>query len=206
VLPTADARWPTTNDLSPAEDRRPKADDVQQSFASNKSILTFTLSGLSKIAALPQMKAAWVIVSGPEIQKQAALNRLEVIADTFLSMSTPVQLALPQLLEQRHTVVPQLLQRIRKNLAELDRQLASQNLIERLRIKGGWYAILRVPATRSDEDLAVALVERESVLVHPGHFYDFHRDGFLILSLITPEATFREGVTRLLRFITQTPA
>jgi aspartate/methionine/tyrosine aminotransferase len=192
--------------LPPARGRRPIADDHQQSFAANESILTFTLSGLSKIAALPQMKAAWTVVAGPQAQKQAALERLEVIADTFLSMSTPVQLALPQLLDQRRTVVPQLLERIGKNLAELDRQLASQNLVERLRIEGGWYAILRVPATRSDEDLAIALVERERVLVHPGHFYDFHRDGFLVLSLITPAEAFREGIVRLLRFISENAA
>jgi aspartate/methionine/tyrosine aminotransferase len=192
--------------LPPARGRRPIADDHQQSFAANESVLTFTLSGLSKIAALPQMKAAWTVVAGPQTQKQAALERLEVIADTFLSMSTPVQLALPQLLDQRRTVVPQLLERIGKNLAELDRQLASQNLVERLRIEGGWYAILRVPATCSDEDLAIALVERERVLVHPGHFYDFHRDGFLVLSLITPAEAFREGIVRLLRFISENAA
>jgi aspartate/methionine/tyrosine aminotransferase len=192
--------------LPPARGRRPTADDHQQSFAANESILTFTLSGLSKIAALPQMKAAWTVVAGPQAQKQAALERLEVIADTFLSMSTPVQLALPQLLDHRRTVVPQLLERIEKNLSELDRQLASQNLVERLRIEGGWYAILRVPATRSDEDLAIALVERERVLVHPGHFYDFHREGFLVLSLITPEEVFREGIVRLLQFIFENAA
>lgn len=173
----------------------------QGSFASNDAVLTFTLSGLSKIAALPQMKAAWIITSGPEKQKDHALERLEIIADTFLSMSTPVQLALPQLLEQRRTSVPQLLERTTQNLAELDRQLAQQRLIERLRVEGGWYAVLRVPATQSDEDWAIALVQKAQVLVHPGHFYDFHRDGFLVLSLITPEATFRESLARTLRVI-----
>jgi len=177
------------------------AGDHRRSFAQNHAALTFTLSGLSKIAALPQMKAAWVVVSGPGDQTHAALERLDVIADTFLSMSTPVQLALPQLLDQRRTVVPQLLRRIASNLAELDRQLTAQHLVERLHIEGGWYATLRVPVTRSDEDLAVALVEQERVLVHPGHFYDFHRDGYLVLSLITPEEAFLEGVVRLLRFI-----
>lgn len=171
------------------------------SFVANSEALTFTLSGLSKIAALPQMKAAWVIASGPEEQKRQALARLEVIADTFLSMNTPVQLALPTLLEQRRSIVPQLRARIAANLAELDRQLAQQKLCERLRVEGGWYAVLRVPCTRSDEELAVELVERERVLVHPGHFYDFHRGGFLVVSLITPKAVFREGITRVLQFI-----
>ncbi|HKD91081.1 MAG TPA: pyridoxal phosphate-dependent aminotransferase [Terriglobales bacterium] len=182
------------------------AGDHRRSFAQNHAALTFTLSGLSKIAALPQMKTAWIVVSGPGDQTHAALERLEVIADTFLSVSTPVQLALPQLLDQRRTVVPQLLQRIVKNLAELDRQLGLHRVVERLHIEGGWYVTLRVPATRSDEDLAVALVEQERVLVHPGHFYDFHRDGHLVLSLIMPERAFQEGLMRLLRFISDNSA
>nr|UXE46255.1 putative aspartate aminotransferase [uncultured bacterium] len=201
ALPIAESQRPM-----PPSSAEPPAKAVHQSFAQNDSALTFTLSGLSKIAALPQMKAAWIVVSGPEDQKHASLERLEIIADTFLSMSAPVQLALPQLLDQRRTVVPQLLQRIAKNLAELDRQLALHNLVERLRIEGGWYVILRVPATRSDEELAVALVKRERVLVHPGHFYEFHRDGYLVLSLITPEEAFQEGLARLLRFISQDSA
>jgi alanine-synthesizing transaminase len=176
------------------------------SFVANPHVLTFTLSGLSKIAAMPQMKAAWIVVSGPEEPRRAALERLEVIADTFLSMSTPVQLAMPQLLEQRQTVLPQIRTRISQNLGELDRQLAGHNtrgLVERLHVEGGWYAVLRVPVTQSDEELAVALVEREQVLVHPGHFYDFHRDGYLVVSLITPEEAFREGIGRILRLISR---
>lgn len=171
------------------------------SYASNRDVLTFTLSGLSKIAALPQMKAAWIVTSGPEKQRRDALVRLEIIADTFLSMSTPIQLALPQLLDQRRTVVPQLVARVIANLAELDRQLASQRLVERLRVEGGWYIVVRVPVTRSDEELAIELVEEQQVVAHPGHFYDFHRDGFLVLSLISVENVFREGIERLLRFL-----
>lgn len=181
----------------------PAAGDGAMSFAANSSVLTFTLSGLSKIAALPQMKAAWIHVSGPEEQKRAALERLEVIADTFLSMSTPVQLALPQLLEQRRTAVPQLMSRVTRNLAELDHQLAGHEVVERLKVEGGWNAVLRVPVTQSDEELAVALIEKERVMVHPGHFYDFHRDGFLVVSLITPEDVFREGIGRVLWRISQ---
>jgi alanine-synthesizing transaminase len=168
------------------------------SFATNRDVLTFTLSGTSKISALPQMKLAWIAVSGPADQLQAALSRLEVIADTYLSLNAPVQLAAPALLNQRKQIQPQLLARVRSNLAELDRQLAQQKACQRLAVEGGWYAILRVPATRSDEDLAIDLLRKAGVLVHPGHFYDFPRDGYLVLSLITPPSQLREGMERVL--------
>ena len=173
----------------------------RQSFAANQSALTFTLSGLSKISGLPQMKVAWTVVTGPEQVVSNAMARLEVIADTYLSMSTPVQLAVPVLLEQRHSIQRQLMGRVRKNLHELDRQLSSQEKCARLELEGGWYALLRVPATRSDEDLAIELLERESVLVHPGHFYDFPQDGYLVLSLITQPEEFGEGLGRIWKTI-----
>jgi len=168
------------------------------SFAGNREVLTFTLSGLSKIAALPQMKVAWVVTSGPRELASAAMGRLEVIADTYLSMNAPVQWAVPALLEQRKNIQRQLLERVTKNLAELDRQLAGQKACQRLSLDGGWYAVLRVPVTRSDEELAIELVREKSVLVHPGHFYDFPSDGYLVLSLITAEGEFREGIGRVL--------
>ena len=170
-------------------------------FAANADVLTFTLSGLSKISALPQMKVAWVVTSGPADEVATAMARLEVIADTYLSMNAPLQWALPVLLEQRWSIQKQLLDRVHSNLADLDGQLASQKSCDRLRIEGGWYAVLRVPVIRSDEDLCVELLRRESVLVHPGHFYDFPRDGYLVLSLITREAEFREGTARVLAMV-----
>jgi aspartate/methionine/tyrosine aminotransferase len=173
---------------------------VRPSLARNPSALTFTLSGLSKISGLPQMKVAWAVASGPGELVREALPRLEVIADTYLSMNAPIQLATPVLLEQRHAVQRQLLERIRVNLKELDRQLSPQTACQRLEVEGGWYAVLRVPVTRSDEDLAIDLLERQSVLVHPGHFYDFPRDGYLVVSLISPVEDFREGIGRLLGF------
>jgi alanine-synthesizing transaminase len=168
------------------------------SFAANGEALTFTTSGLSKISGLPQMKAAWLITGGPEQLKSQALARLEVIADTYLSMNTPVQLAMAALFEQRHSFQKQLLARVAKNLAELDRQLSLQKSCTRLTVEGGWYAVLRVPATRPDEELAIELLERSGVYVHPGHFYDFPADGFLVVSLITREEEFRAGLTLLL--------
>ncbi len=169
----------------------------RESFAANRDAITFTLSGVSKISALPQMKVAWIATSGPAVEVVGALARLEVIADTFLSMSAPIQWALPALLEQRHSIQRQLLERVLANLAELGRQLAGQKVCERLSVEGGWYAVLRVPVTQTDEELAVDLLRRKSVLVHPGHFYDFASDGYLVLSLITPQAEFAEGIGRL---------
>jgi alanine-synthesizing transaminase len=168
------------------------------SFSANAASLTFTISGLSKIAGLPQMKAAWLITKGPEELNGQALSRLEVIADTFLSLNTPVQLAIPRFLELRHGFQNQLMTRVRRNLTELDAQLAAQSSCSRLELEGGWYAILRVPVTRSDEDLAIELLNARGIYVHPGHFYDFPTDGYLIVSLITSVEDFEEGIQRLL--------
>ena len=168
------------------------------SLAANTGALTFTLSGLSKISGLPQMKAAWCVVSGPPQLKQQALARLEVIADTYLSVNTPIQIALPTLLGWRRSFQPELRQRLSDNLAELDRQLAGQETCRHLVVDGGWYATLRVPVTGTDEDLAIDLMREEGVIVHPGHFFDFESEGFLVLSLMTPQQDFGEGVRRIL--------
>ena len=170
------------------------------SFVTNNGALSFTMSGISKISGLPQMKFAWLAVSGPVEQKNEALARLELIADTYLSLNAPVQLAAPVLLRQRTGFQQQLMIRVVKNLAELDAQLGQAKHLSRLEVEGGWYAVLRVPATRSDEDLAIDLLEKHDVYVHPGHFFDFPGDGYLVLSLITPEPDFREGVERILSF------
>ena len=171
------------------------------SFVTNETSLTFTLSGISKISALPQMKLSWVATSGPRQLVAQAGARLEIIADTFLSMNAPVQLAAPVLLDQRKQVQAVLLDRLRVNLAELDRQLTSAPSCTRFQVEGGWYAVLRVPVIQSDEELAIALLQKKAVVVHPGHFYDFPTDGHLILSLITEPQVFREGVSRLLEAI-----
>jgi len=167
------------------------------SWVANSEVLTFTMSGLSKMCGLPQMKAAWLAASGPKDLKTRALERLEVIADTYLSMNAPIQHAIPEFLQQRHEFQRQLMSRVRGNLAELDRQLATQKACGRLEIEGGWYAVLRVPATRTDEEVALDLLEKEGVYVHPGHFYDFPADGYLIVSLIGSEQEFGVGIRRL---------
>jgi alanine-synthesizing transaminase len=174
---------------------------AQKSFVTNAGSLTFTMSGISKISGLPQMKFAWLAVSGPEETKREALARLEMIADTYLSLNAPIQLAAPVLLRQRAKFQQQLMARVRQNLAELDSQLVGKNNVGRLVVEGGWYAVLRIPATRSDEELAIDLLEKHDVYLHPGHFYDFPRDGYLVVSLITPEQDFHEGMGRILSVV-----
>jgi alanine-synthesizing transaminase len=177
------------------EEKRPA------SFAANRSAPTFTLSGLSKICGLPQMKAAWLIAGGPQQWKSEALERLEVIADTYLSVNTPVQLAIPKFLEQRQAFQEQVRSRVRRNLAELDRLLAAQRVCTHLAVEGGWCAVLRVPATRSGEDLVIELLTAKGVYLHPGHFYDFPSDGSLVVSLITPGTDFEHGMANALKLL-----
>jgi len=166
-----------------------------QSFtAGSHGCLTFVLSGISKIAALPQMKAAWICGFGPERELQEALGRLEVVADTFLSMNAPVQCALPAWLAGCGEIQEQIRARVRGNLRSLDQILLHNPAVTRLEVEAGWYAVLRVPALGSDEDLAVRLVEERGVSVHPGYFFGFGGDGWLVVSLLGAEEEFRRGV------------
>ena len=149
------------------------------------------------------MKLAWVNTSGPAAQAHAAMQRLEVIADTYLSVNAPIQLATPVLLDQRRNVQAFLANRLQGNLQQLDYQISQQKTCAKLNVEGGWYAVLRVPVTQSDEDLAIAIMKNLSVLVHPGHFYDFSSDGYLVVSLITELKEFSEGIKRVLDFLNQ---
>ena len=160
--------------------------------------LVFAMSGLSKLAALPQMKAAWTVVGGPEPLVAGALARLELIADSFLSVSTPVQNALPQLLASRHPAEQAVVRRTRTNLATLRASIGGDSAASLLDVEGGWYATLRVPRTETEEAWVLELLARDGVHVHPGHFFDFREEAHLIVSLLTPEATFAEGCRRIL--------
>lgn len=171
---------------------------AEPSFACGEhSALTFVLSGISKIAALPQMKAAWIAAFGPKEQIEPALDRIEVIADTFLSMNAPVQRALPDWLEGRKAIQEQILGRLRRNLATLDGELAGTP-VSRLEVEGGWYAVLRVPAIEPDESLAARLVRDFGVEVHPGHFFGLPDSGWLVLSLLVKEEDLSPGVEAIL--------
>ncbi|GGA54593.1 aminotransferase [Edaphobacter acidisoli] len=171
----------------------PLEEDAEiQSFARDPHpVLTFVLSGMSKIAGLPQMKAAWIATLGPEVAKQQALARLEVVADTFLSMNAPVQLALPVWMEHRGEIQNQILNRVRHNLA-----LVRNGGIEVLRTEAGWCAILRLPQMGS-RDAAAELLHRADVVVHPGSFYGIAEVGRIVISLLGPELEFAEGIRKI---------
>ena len=169
-----------------------------QSFATGlEGVPVFVVSGLSKIAGLPQMKAAWIVATGPEAA--AALDRLEVIADTFLSMNAPVQAALPAWLEGRAAIQSQILERVSANLAELDRQLMRAPQVTRLAVEAGWYAVVRIPALGPDEQTVLALLE-QGVWVHPGYFFGMAESGWLVVSLLAPVEEFAQGIGRLAGF------
>jgi aspartate/methionine/tyrosine aminotransferase len=180
-------------------------DDQGRSFASGldgtlAGVPVFVVSGLSKIAGLPQMKVAWIVASGPA---QEAMGRLEVIADTFLSMNAPVQCALPQWLGGRAGIQNQISRRVAANLAELDRQLGPLCSVNRLEVEGGWYAMLRIPAIERDEQTVLALLER-GVWVHPGYFFGMAESGWLVMSLLPPVEEFSAGVTILIDYLATT--
>lgn len=169
-------------------------------LAGQNSVLTFSMSGLSKIAGLPQMKLGWIVASGPD--HGAALDGLEWIADTYLSVSTPVQLALPRLLTAARPVQEQIRAQTRSNLEHLRQQLlAAPSPCRSLAVEGGWYTILEIPRIRTEEDWVLHLLAEKDVLVQPGFFYDFECEAFLVLSLLTPPAIFAEGLRRILESV-----
>lgn len=157
--------------------------------------LVFALDGLSKLAALPQFKLAWLGIGGSQPLVREALARLEIILDTFLSPNTPVQRALPALLASRGVAVAAIRARLTANLARLQTGTRGTALTP-LRAEGGWYAVVRLPATATDEEWALAALEA-GVVVQPGYFFDFEGAPHVVLSLLTPDATFAQGVERL---------
>ena len=176
--------------------------DRLPSFVGPRRALTFVLSGLSKVVALPQLKLGWIGVLGPDDVAHEARNRLEVIADTYLSVGAPVQLALPEILAARGPIQAAIRARTANNLAALDAALAAlgaEASVRRLPVEGGWYAILEVPRTR-DEDAWVRLFVRdEGIIVHPGYFFDLPDEGFLVVSLLPDEAAFAAAIHAVLR-------
>jgi hypothetical protein len=167
------------------------------SFSGRRRVLTFTLGGLSKFAALPQFKAAWILVCGPPRQRHAALARLEFIADAYLSVATPVQHALPQLLRYGRQLSEQIGARCRHHLTVLRAGLSNLPALSVPPVEGGWSALVRIPDLGSEEECVLRLLEDFRVAVHPGYFFDFPRDGYLVVSLLPPPDTFEAGVARL---------
>jgi alanine-synthesizing transaminase len=166
---------------------------------SRNDVLIFALGGLSKSVGLPQVKLGWVAVAGPGPLVNEALSRLELVCDTYLSVSTPLQRAAGELLETGATVRHQIQTRIRQNLGLLTTRVSEQPQLRSLAAEGGWSAILQVPSLQSEEDLVLDLLDVDGVLVHPGYFFDFPRESYLVVSLLPPPAVFEEGVSRVLR-------
>ena len=165
---------------------------------SGAEVLTFSLGGLSKSAGLPQLKLGWIGFGGPPARIDEALAAYEIIADTYLSVSTPVQAAAADLIEKGAAIRAQILARVRRNLESL-RQLAEAHpAVNILPVEGGWSAIMQVPQLRSEEALVLELLDKDNVLVHPGYFFDFEREAFLIVSLLVDPALFDRGVARVL--------
>ena len=190
--------WPIVGDEVFADyplDPAPAAASVMAA----SDVLTLSLGGLSKSAGLPQVKLGWIGFGGPAAKVDAALAAFEIVADTYLSVSTPVQVAAPSLIEQGALVREQILARVRQNLAALRRLAAAYPSIAVLPVEGGWSAVLQVPAVRSEDALALELLDQDDVLVHPGYFFDFPREAYVVLSLLPATPVFEPAVTRVLR-------
>lgn len=178
--------------------------DPAGSLAAEERVLTFTLDGISKMLALPQMKVGWMILSGPGDRVAEAADRLEIISDTFLSVNGPVQAALPGLLGRRRELQRPVRERLAGNLDLLRRAFPASHPARPLPVEGGWSAVLRVPSVRTDEEWVLRLLGEDGVLVHPGFFFDFPYEGRLVLSLLPPPGKFAEGVRRLARRTAET--
>jgi alanine-synthesizing transaminase len=169
-----------------------------RTVVNHSSSLTFVLNGLSKMVGLPQVKLGWILVNGDPDLSAAALSRLEMMLDFYLSTSTPVQHAAKRLLHQRQVIQRQMFSRIASNSRFLEEQLARTSNIRSLIREGGWYAVIEIFDEVSDEDRVLRLLDQDNTLVHPGYFYEFHREGFLVVSLLTSDDIFRDGITRLI--------
>ena len=160
--------------------------------------LSFSLGGLSKSVGLPQLKLGWIAIAGPPAVVDEVLPRLELICDTYLSVSTPVQVAAEELIRRGASVRTQIAERVRANYRQLEHEVAGTPSCTLLRAEAGWYAVLQVPSYEPEEELVLGLLHRDAVLVHPGYFFDFARESFLVVSLLAPEPEFREGTARVL--------
>jgi aspartate/methionine/tyrosine aminotransferase len=185
-------------------DYRFTSENPAPSFAGRDDVLTFTLGGLSKSLGLPQLKLSWIVVAGPDDRVQSALDRLAFVADNYLTVSTPVQLALPRLFRDATVVSTAILERCNANLSTLERVAADMRGVTVIRPEGGWSVCLRFPAVADEETLVLELIEHDDVAVHPGYFFDFPGDGYLVISLLPAPEIFTEGTRRLLRRLAQT--
>jgi aspartate/methionine/tyrosine aminotransferase len=160
--------------------------------------LTFVLNGFSKMLGLPQVKLGWIVLGGEPGLVQAARTRLEVLLDFYLSVATPVQHAVAKLIGIRQAIQQQIQSRVADNSRFLEEQIQRTSNGRVLKRKGGWYGIIEISDALSDEERVLKLLERQNTLVHPGYFYDFHREGYVVVSLLPPPETFQTGINRLI--------
>jgi len=171
------------------------------STANHDDILTFTLNGISKSCGLPQLKLGWIVASGKEEVKSEALQRLEIVADTFLSVNTPVQVALPVLLKTGEVVQQRIRERVEANLTHLRNAIGKNSPLSLLSSEGGWYAILKIPNTRSEEEWALKLLDEVGVYVFPGYFFEFQESSYFVLCLLTERGVFEKGIGEMIKII-----
>lgn len=157
-------------------------------------VLTFTLSGISKICALPQMKLSWIAVNGPDKIREAAKSKLEIISDTYLSAGTPVQIGLSALLKGRHHIQKQIKERIISNYTILKSEFGQDRYISVLNTEGGWYSVLKINIPVNEEKLAYDLLSKHNVYIHPGYFFDFEDEGYAVVSLLTKQHELKKGI------------
>ena len=180
--------------------------DVVTDVAMSSEALTFTLGGLSKSVGLPQLKLGWIVVGGDPSRRGDAVHALELVADSYLSVSTPVQTAAPDLLARGSAVREAIQARVQGNLSALRGAAAHVADVDVLTCEGGWYAVVRVPAVRAEEDLVLGLLDRERILVHPGYFFDFPREAYIVLSLLPRADVFADASARMLQFVSTATA
>jgi hypothetical protein len=188
--------YPLERRAESGERRMESGERIESSFSALRSPFsnpTFVLGGLSKSCGLPHLKLGWIRTKNRE-----ALDALELIADNFLSVSTPVQVALPELLPLGARIRDAIRERIRGSLETLKVVLAKHPDAQLLPVEGGWSAVVRVPQLESDEEFALRALEEEDVIVHPGYFFDFARDGYFVVSLLTQPGRLGEGISRIL--------
>jgi aspartate/methionine/tyrosine aminotransferase len=195
-------RWPLIVDEVFADYPLDVLDPVTD-IASRSDVVTFTLAGLSKSVGLPQMKLGWMIAGGPRDERERTLAALELVADSYLSVNTPVQIAAPELLRGGASVREAIQNRTRGNLRTLRRLAGSHPACDVLRADGGWSVVVRVPSTRSEEQLVLDLLQQEHILVHPGYFFDFFHESFVVISLLPPPDRFEAAAGRFLHFVTR---
>lgn len=162
-----------------------------------EDVLTFVLSGFSKVLGLPQLKLSWIVCGGPEAIRSQATDRLELIADTYLSVGTPVQWAAERLLGWRSDIQRQILERVRGNREFLSGYMGPTSAWRVLETEGGWYAVIEAPRIHSEEEWVLSLLRDDHVLVQPGFFFDFEKEAYLIVSLLTRPEVFRDGINKI---------